>query len=254
MLRQATALGRLYLLSPAKGAAEARQEKSFLPSLWLYAAFLAGYLLFYWLKPWDFPDALAAFPRESLDLAFWLKVMLWQPPLELAWIVFLAGLVAWFQEGSLPLRLTVAVAWVMAPFILMVGYAQSGGLSKEVFALGSAAWLALFAPLLRKVPRRDWKPLVAFMLGINVIGLALLVPLEAAVLLRQAAVFNFAQIAGGLWILGAGTLGLRALTGLRLPRAFMAVLLSMFFQVALAFTLYLLGAVPKEILKALLYA
>ena len=34
----------------------------------------------------------------------------------------------------------------------------------------------------------------------------------------------------------------------------MAVLLSMFFQIAVAFTLYLLHIVPKDILKALLYA
>jgi len=55
-----------------------------------------------------------------------------------------------------------------------------------------------------------------------------------------------------LWMLGAGTLGLRELCALRLPRAFMAMLLSLVFQISAAFTLHLLGLVPKDILKAMM--
>lgn len=253
MLRETLRLGRLYLFSPAKGAEAARKEGSFIPSLWLYLAFTAGYMLFFWLKPWDFPDQNAPFPRETLGLFFWFKVMLWQPPLEIAWILFLMGLVAWLRGGSLPMRLAAGVLWTASPFILIACYAQNT-IPRWAFAAGSLAWTALFYPCWRKVPREEWMPVASFMLGINVIGLALIIPMAVSALIKQADLFTFVQIAGGLWILGAGTLGLRALTGLRLPRAFMSVLLSMFFQIALAFTLHLLGLVPKEILKALLYA
>ena len=259
MLKETLQLARQYLLAPSKGAEAARQDKSLVPSLWLYSAFTAGYLIFYWLKPFDFPDKNAPFPRETLNLFFWFRVILWQPPLELAWIVFLMGLVRWFKEGSLPVRLAAGVAWAASPFILLVAYLQQEpamllpSISKPVLAAASLAWIGLFYPLLKKTPRGDWRPLISFMLGINVIGLALLIPMTAAVLMDAPELFKAAQIAGGLWILGASMLGLRVLSGLRLPRAFMAVLLSMLFQAALALTFFGLGAVPKEILKALFY-
>jgi hypothetical protein len=82
----------------------------------------------------------------------------------------------------------------------------------------------------------------------------MLPPMAAAVAARSPDLFMGAQVVEGLWLLGVGTLGLRALTGLRLPRAFMSMLLAMLFQVAFAFTLYMLGLVPPEILKALLYS
>jgi len=259
MLRETLQLARQYLLAPSKGAEAAREEKSLAPSLWIYVAFTAGYLLFYWLKPFDFPDKNAPLLREPLGLFFWFKVVLWQPPLELAWIVFLMGLVAWFREGSLPVRLAAGVAWAASPFLLIVAYLQQEpsllwpSISRPLFAAGSLVWLALFYPLLKKTPKPDWRPLISFMLGINIIGIVLLIPMAAAVFMDSPDMFKAAQIAGGLWILGASMLGLRVLTGLRLPRAFMAVLLSMLFQAALALTLFALGLVPKEILKALFY-
>ena len=57
-----------------------------------------------------------------------------------------------------------------------------------------------------------------------------------------------------LWLKHVFLPGLRRLTGLRLPRVLMAVLLSLPFQVAVVIALYLLGLVPKDILKTLIYA
>ncbi len=69
----------------------------------------------------------------------------------------------------------------------------------------------------RMVTSADWRTYHTFPVGYPV-------PVVETVLIDQPDVFKGVQIAGGLWILGASTLGLRALTGLRLPRAFMAVL------------------------------
>lgn len=253
MLEALARLARLYLTCPTRAAESSREPGGLRRAVWLYALFLAAYFAFYWLKPWDFPDAYATPPEGGAGLTFWLSVMLWQPPLEAAWIIFLLGFVAWFRQGSLPLRLVAGVAWTALPFLLIVAYAQKAGLPRWAFAGGSLASLTPFGWLLRRLDRGEASALAAFMLGLNVLMLALLAPMALAVLLRHEGLFKLAQIAGGLWILGAGTRGLRVLTGLRLPRAFMALLLSMFFQVALAFGLYLLGLVPASILKALLY-
>src|SRR5579883_2888623 len=97
MLSQALRFSGLFVYSPAKAAQESRRRELLGPAVLIYAAFTVGTMLFYWLKPWDFPDVNAAFPRDSLSPLFWIKVMLWQPPLEAAWIALLAAWVAYFR-------------------------------------------------------------------------------------------------------------------------------------------------------------
>jgi hypothetical protein len=239
--------------SPTRAADAAKKSESLIPAACVYAGFVLTYLIFFWLKPFDFPDRNAPFPRETQGLWFWFRVMLWQPPLEAAWIALLVGLMEWFRRGTLGVRLVAGVAWTAAPFILMAGYAQNG-MPKAAFAAGSAVWLGLFVPLWRAAPATEWRPTAALMLALNAIGVVLLVPMTLALWLGNPGFFTFAQALGGLWMLVAATIAVRRLGDLRLPRAFMAVLLSMFLQIAVAFTLHLLGLVPKEILKALLYA
>lgn len=247
------ALARGALLSPTAAAETARAPGSLAPSAAIYAAFLLASALFYAWKPFDFPDRNAPYPKVPQGLAFWLKVMAWQPPLELAWIFFLGALLEWFREGKLFFRMLGGVLATAAPFILLVLFQQSQ-LGKGAYGGLFALWLGLLAYGARRAPSGDWLPLAAFMLALNAIGLVMVPPMAAAVGLDSEGLFKGAQIVGGLWILGGATLGLRALTGLRLPRCFMAVLLSMFMQIAFAFSLHMLGLVPKDILKALLYA
>ncbi len=259
MLKRAASLARLFLFAPARAADESMKEESLLPCLAIYIAFTAAYLLFFMFKPFDFPDQNAAYPREPQTLMFWFKVMLWQPPLEAVWIAFLLGLVAWFRTGSLAVKLTGGALWAALPFVLIGVYAAADTyratlIAKVLLAIGPALWIGLFIPLWRRMTRSELMPVITFMLGVNAIGILILAPMIASIFLGSPGFFMGSQAAGGFWILGCGTLGLRRLTGLRLPRAFMAVLLSMFFQIAVAFTLYLLHIVPKDILKALLYA
>ena len=244
---------RRCLFAPTAAAEAARAPGSLAAAAWMYGAFLAATALFYAWKPFDFPDRNAAFPRELQGLGFWLKVMLWQPPLELGWIAFLMALVEWFRTGKMFIRLLGAVVATAVPFILVVLYRQSG-LNWGAYLALTFAWLGALGWQASRAPKQEWLPVTSLMLALNVIGLLLLVPMVLSVKLDADQVFKGAQIAGGLWVLGAGTLALRALTGLRLPRCFMSVLLSMFMQIAFAFTLHMLGLVPKDILKALLYA
>ncbi|MDD5629166.1 MAG: hypothetical protein PHU21_08875 [Elusimicrobia bacterium] len=287
MLSRIWRLAKLFLRSPARAADACRDDENLAPGFWIYAAFTLLMMLFFALKPFDFPDANAPYPRGAQGLMFWFKVMMWQPPLEAAWMALLLGLVVWFRQGSLPVRLAAGVAWTAVPFVLMAVYAAVGAdasravaelakgaagaaradaearvvagaravtMAKWALGLGTAAWIGLFVPLWRRLTRREVMPVVGFMLGVNAIGVAMLTPMALATAWRSSNFFMAAQVAAGFWLLGALTLGLREATGLRLPRAFMAVLLSMFLQIAVAFTLHLLGLVPKDILKALLYA
>ncbi len=247
-------LGRDCLFFPSRGAEENRKDGNIPQNLAIYALFLIGSLIFYWLKPWNSPDQYAPFPRDVQNFYFWFRVMLWQPPLEIAWIACLLGLVSWLEKGNLMVRLTSALAWTAAPFILIVLYAQKQGIPKPLFTLGEIISFALFIPLLRRWKKENWIPIAGFMLGINVIGLIVLIPMAISVVLKSTRLFDASQIIGGLWMLWAGMMGLRALNGMRLSRAFLAMLFSLFFQIAFAFALHFIGIVPKEILKALLYA
>ncbi|HVA66046.1 MAG TPA: hypothetical protein VNK24_03875 [Elusimicrobiota bacterium] len=247
-------LAKLYLFLPKRGAAAARKTESWLPSLWLYAAFLLGSLIFYWLKPWDFPDVNAPYPQQLMGLFFWIKVMIWQPPLEIVWILFALGLAVWLRAGNFIVKLAAAVLWTALPFILVVCYARYPSFPRWAFIVLTLAWLSPFVPLLRRVAAADWRPVLAFMLGTNVIGLVLIAPLAVSVFWRISNLFYAAQIAGGFWILAVSCVGLKELMSLRLPRAFMAVLLSLFLQIAFAFALHMAGLVPMQILKALLYS
>lgn len=254
MVERALSLTWKFIRRPTKAAEASKSPDNFGPNVWLYAAFVVASMLFYWLKPFDFPDVNAAFPREDQGLWFWFKVMLWQPPLELAWILFLIGLSQWLREGTLAVKLATSVLWTALPFIFIVAYAQLHGIPKTAFAVGELVSFALFIPALMRFPAVERMPVVSFMLGLNVLGLIMIVPMIVAVGAGSSQLFDGSQIAAGLWMVGAGTLGLRTLTGMRLPRAFMAVLLSMFFQISFAFALHFLGLVPASVLKALLYA
>lgn len=247
-------LCRDYLFFPTRGAEQNQPDGKPSQNLAIYAVFLIASLLFYWLKPWNFPDALAPVPRQAQDFYFWFRVMLWQPPLEIAWILCLLGLISWLERGSLFFKLTTALAWTAAPIILIVFYAQKRGIPKSLFTFGEIVIFALFIPFWLRWKKDNWRAVAGFMIGLNVIGAVILLPMILSVFLNSEKLFDGAQILGGLWMLWGGMMGLRALREMRLSRAFLAVFFSLIFQIAFAFALYFMGAVPKEILKALLYA
>lgn len=242
-----------FLTTPSRAAKTCASPGAFVSNLRIYLIFMAASLIFFQLKPADFPDANIPIVQVTRDFSFWLGMILWQPVLEAAWIVFILGLLRWFAAGSWSVRLMTAVAWTALPFILMI-LRNLNNISLPGYVALLLLWSLPLFGLIRAAPKAEWRTLAGFMMGINAIGLAILPPMALAVGLKAPGLFTFTQAAGGLWILGAGMLGLRELSGLRLPRAFMAVLLSMFLQIAFAFTLHLLGLIPKDMLKALFYA
>ncbi|MBI5210994.1 MAG: hypothetical protein HY927_13575 [Elusimicrobia bacterium] len=246
-------LGWRVLASPTEAARSCLGGRNLAPSLWIYAACLAAFGAYNWLKPPGFP-AGQSFPVEDPGLGHSLQVALWNIPLEAGWIVFLMGLARFFESGTLIVRMVLGVAWAAASIVLLVLYAELHKFGKGGLLAGALAWLGLFYPLTRRVGASEWLPLASFMLAINAIAVVLAAPLTVAALARAEDAHKAAQVIGGLWLLGASTLGLRELRGMRLSRAFMAIFLTMVFQVTLSFTLYFAGLAPREILMALFSA
>lgn len=241
----------LFMRHPENAAKECEKPAFDKDCLWLYVLSTLAFMVLFWLKPYNFPDPNIPVPSELQDLPYWLKAELWQPVLELGWIMFLLGFLRFYATGSWPVKLTASVAWTAAPYILIVAYAQVHAFPKWAFALGCVAWVASFYPVLSKAGKKDWWPLLNFSMGVNAIGLPIVALLALSVAANVPDAFKALQIVGGLWLLGATTLGVRYLSGLRMPRVFMAVILSAFLQFALTFCLHFLGA--AGVLKALYY-
>lgn len=252
-MKQALAFGRLFLFSPAKAASACATDRALRDAAVVYGLTLLGAAVFYRLKPYDFPDANAAVPMGPQGLLFWLKVMLWQPLLMAALIAFCGVLLRWLKDGWLPVKAVSAVAWSAAPLILTVFYARHA-LPKAAFAVLMILWAVPAALVARTVPAREWRPLAAFLLGLNAVQLAALFPETVVTAMRWEAGYKGVVGLAGLWMLVGGALGLKTLPPQRpLPRAMLALLFALVLQIVVVVAAFMLGWLPVETLKALLY-
>jgi hypothetical protein len=105
----------------------------------------------------------------------------------------------------------------------------------------------------RRIAAARWKTLTAFLLGLNVIGIALLVPEVVVCLLRSKPAFNGLLGVELIWMLTCGGLGLARLAKTSTARAVLAFLFAnLAMNVALA-AAFVLGWLPLEVLKVLMY-
>jgi len=244
---------RLFVFTPSKAAAACVPERALYDSLKIYGLTLLGAALFYRFKPYDFPDANAAAPMGPQGIFFWLKVMLWQPLLMGALIGFCAVLLRWLKDGWLPVKVATSFFWCAIPLILTVLYVKNG-IPKSAFAALMVVWAVPGIYVGRGVPAAEWRPLTAFLLGLNAVQLAVLLPEVVVTLLRWEAGYKGVVGLAGLWMLVAGALGLRALPPARpLPRALLPLLFALVLQIEVVIAAFMLGWLPVETLKALLY-
>jgi len=244
---------RLFVFSPSRAAAACVSERALYDALKIYGLTLLGAALFYRFKPYDFPDANAAVPMGPQGIFFWLKVMLWQPLLMGALIAFCAVLLRWLKDGWLPVKVATSFFWCAIPLILTVTYVKSG-IPKPAFAALMVAWTVPGIYVARGIPAAEWRPLAAFLLGLNAVQLAVLLPEVVVTLLRWEAGYKGVVGLAGLWMLVGGALGLRALPPARpLPRALLPLLFALVLQIEVVIAAFMLGWLPVETLKALLY-
>ena len=248
--------GRLFFFSPSKAAEESRRPEALRAGLILYGLTLLAAAVFHWLRPFDFPDANAAYPEEHQGLGFWLRAMLWQPPLMAALVAFAGTLLAWMRQGWLPLKVFSSLLWCAAPLLLVALYAPDPPIL-PLTALRAAllAWAAATAFLIRRLfPRGAWRPLAAFLLGLNVVELASFLPQAAVTAVRSEPGYKAVVAIAGFWMLGSGALGLKRLEGDRpLPRALLPLVFALVLQIAVVVAAFTAGWLPKDTLKALLY-
>lgn len=253
LLKRALRLARLTTLSPSRAAEACAEPGALSAAAAIYAATLLAAAVYFRFKPWDFPDATAAPPYSAgAGLGFWLGVMLWQPLLLGVLVACAAILLRWMKDGWLPLKVASATAWTALPLILTVAYLK-GGLAKPVFGAGMILWAAPGVWVARGVTPAEWRMIGTFLLALNAVELFALLPEALATAARSVAAYKAVVAGAGLWMLGAGALGLRALLPRAMPRAVLPLLFALVLQIVVTIACYMLGWLPPETLKALIY-
>ena len=252
-MKKTLSFGRLFLISPAQAAAACVEDSALLKSLKVYALTLLAAALFYRFKPYDFPDANAAVPLGPQGLFFWFKVMAWQPLLMGALIAFAAVLLRWLKDGWLPIKVATSFFWCAVPLILTVSYVKNG-IPKFAFGALMLLWAMPAVYVGKDIPKREWLPLAAFLLGLNVVELAAMLPEAVVTIMRWEAGYKAVVGLAGLWMLVGGALGIKHLPpGRPLPRALLPLLFALVLQIEVVIAAFMLGWLPIETLKALLY-
>lgn len=252
-MKKTLGFARLFLSSPTKAAAACLEDAALGSALKVYGLTLSAAAVFFRFKPYDFPDANAAIPSGPQEMLFWLRVMLWQPLLMGALLGFCGGLLRWMKEGWLPLKVATSFFWTAIPLILAVLYLKNT-VPKSVFAAVMILWAVPGIVVARGVTLRQWRVLAAFLLGLNAVELAALICEAIVTMMRWEAGYKGVLGLAGFWMLIAGALGLKALPPERpLPRALLPLLFALVLQVEVVVAAFMLGWLPKETLKALLY-
>ena len=249
---RALKLGRLFLFSPSLAADACANDDALGDALKVYALWVVASLLYLALKPYDFPDMNAPMPAHVEGLRFWLRVAAWEPALAALSIALTALALNWMRGGWLPLRTAVATCWSAVPLILTIAYTKSG-LPRSVFGAGMIVWAVPGALVARRVSGAEWRKIAAFLLGLNAIGLVLLIPQIAAAVLRSDLLYKATLGLSVAWLLSCGGAGLRKLCGVSLARAVLAFLFANLVLNLVIAAAYLLHWLPLEVLKVLVY-
>lgn len=221
----------------------------------VYAVYMITAALFYALKPDGFPPPVPGAPPDLAErgLAFWAGVQLWSPALLAVWIAAAGWFGRLLGAGKLAVRLPAAAAAGAIPLLLIALYHNSA-MPRWAFALCWIALAALMVPGFRRVSRTEWTSLTASLAGLHACAVVLLVPFTLTVLARSAAAYHAVEMAMLFWVLGLATYAVRRALGVPTARAFVAVFLSLLAQILFVFSMYSLGVLPKEVLKALMAA
>lgn len=244
---------KLFLFDPEKAADACEAPDAIDRGLRVYGLWVLCSLVYLWLKPFDFPDMNAAFPNPAESgFGFWLKVSLWEPVLAALTVLLTALVVEWMREGWLPLKTAVATFWSALPLILTVAYVKTT-MPRWIFGVGMIAWGVPAWWVGKKIAGSTWRKVTAFLLGLNAVSLALLIPEILATVLRSDLLYKATLGASVLWLLVCGGMGLRKLYATSLARAVLAFLFANLVLNLVIAACYMLHWLPMEVLKVLIY-
>jgi len=246
--------GKLFLFQPSRAADACEKESALDDGLKVYALLAVAQLISSWFDPLAFldPNAPILAPHGA---AFWLRVAMWEPVLFGLSVFFTVLVLDWMREGWLPLKTATATFWAAFPAALAVYYASpSMTLGKWVFIALLAAWSAPALWLSRRIPAGRWRKVAAFLLGMSAIQLVCLaVEFATVVPLRTKAGFYALSFLSIGWLLACVGIGLRKLCGTSTARVVLGFLFAVLVSSIVPALAYLLGLMPKEVLKVVLY-
>jgi hypothetical protein len=244
--------GKLFLFRPARAAEACAAEGALDSGLRVYAVWVVASLAYLWLKPHDFPDAAASVSAHAEGLAFWTRVAFWEPVLAAMNVALTAVVLNWMRDGWLPIKTAVATLWSAVPLVLTLAYTKSG-LPRVAFGALMIAWALPGVYVARRVTNKEWREVTAFLLGLNAIGLVLLIPEIVSTVLRSDMLYKASLFASVAWLLACGGIGLARLCKTSTARAVMAFLFANLVLNLVIAACYLLHWLPMEVLKVLVY-
>ncbi len=253
-MRRAWEFGRLFLFKPSQAADACLRKEALADGLKVYALLAFAQLLSSWFNPLAFLDPNAPV-LPAHNFGFWLRVAIWEPILFALSLFSTVLILDWMRAGWLFLKFMAAILWAAIPAMLAAYYVSpSTTLGKEAFVALLAVWAAPALWLSRRIAAEDWRKIGVFLLGLNAIQIVcLLVEYLTVVPLRSTAGFYALSILSVVWMLVCAGTGLRKLCAMSAARVVLGFFLAVIvlpIAVALA---YLLGLMPIEVLKVVLY-
>ena len=253
-MKRAWEFAKLFLFSPSKAADACLKKESLADGLKLYAVLAVAELVSSWFNPLSFLDPNA--PRlPHYDAGFWLRVAMWEPVLFALSVAVTVLVLEWMRDGWLPLKTATATLWSAIPMILALRYiAPNMALGKGVSIALLAAWTAPAIWLSRKVPSDRWRKIGAFLLGLSAIQfVTLILEFATVVPLRTLNGFYALSFLTIGWLLVCVGIGLRKLYATSTARVVLGFLFSMIVVSLIPLVATLLGLMPMEVLKVVLY-
>jgi hypothetical protein len=253
-MKRAWEFGKLFLFSPSSAADACLKNESLVDGLKIYAVLAVAELISSHFNPLAFLDPTAPILPPH-GFGFWLRVAMWEPVLFALSVFFTVLVLEWMRDGWLPLKTAAATLWSAVPVILSLRYVSPAmafgrGLSIALLAVWAAP--ALF--LARRVPAERWRKAGVFLLGLSAIQIVCLaaefltvVPLRS---LTGFYVLSFVSIA---WLLVCVGIGLRKLFDTSTARVVLGFLFAVLVSSVIPALAFLLGLMPMEVLKIVLY-
>ncbi len=254
-MKRTLAFGRQFLFAPAQAADACDRPTALADGLTIYALLAVAELVSSWFDPLAFLDPTAPV-RPGHTLGFWLVVAFWEPVLMAMSVFFTVLTLEWMSEGWLPLKTAAATLWTAVPVALVVYYTAShAALSRGWALLLLAAWAAPAVLLSRRIAPERWRRVGIFLLGMSAVQLVgLLFEFVAVVPAHSLNAFYVYSAVMLVWVAYCFGAGMRRMkiTG-SVARAVLAFVFALLISSVVPSLAYLLGLMPKEVLKVVLY-
>lgn len=252
-MRKTIEFGRLFLFSPAKAAAACEQPRAWRQGLMLYAVLMPLQLASAWFNPLSFLD-----PNAPVGTAygawFWVRVALWQPVIFSLSVFFIVITLEWLRQGSLPVKTATTAGWAAVPLALSAYYAPQDSPPRLVFVAMFAIWIVPAIIVARRVPVDRWSKIATFMLGLCALQLVVLATQYLTVVpARSYRGFVAFSLLSLIWLLSVSSAGLRRLTGMPAPRVVLAFILATVVILVVPTLAFMLGLMPMEVLKVVIF-